>query len=200
MNSRFVSSVGILALLGLALALPASAAFDFGSSGTNSEVSYTIEPVIGFEHVQKVAPTPHSRNRMIYGLRARAGIPLVSLEAEATRGSDLELFPNDDLKIRDQDDRLKIGLVSTRYLGSLFSFSLRAGAQATRNLHEETRAGVTTVTKSGPTYHPYAGTGITSRLGNNFDLAAGVTVIFNDFPHMSKNEYQTTLGFNLRYP
>ncbi|MCM2277944.1 MAG: hypothetical protein NDJ89_07685 [Oligoflexia bacterium] len=178
-------------LLVLALASSAQAA---------STVSYAIEPIIGYDRVQKLAPTAHVKNRLIYGARARAGIPLVSLEAEFTRGQDTESYPEQDLSILDRDDKLKLGIVSSYRLSTLVRFNLRLGGQAKRSHHEETQAGVTTVTDTGPTYRPYAGVGLSSRLGRNFDLSGGVTVVFNDFPRMAANEYQTTLGFNVSFP
>ena len=39
-----------------------------------------IEPVVGYERVQKVLPTPHTKDRLMYGLRVLMGVPLLSLE------------------------------------------------------------------------------------------------------------------------
>src|SRR5687767_3267052 len=71
-----------------------------------------IEPIIGYERVQKVLPTQHTKDRLIYGARLTLGIPLLSAEAEFTRGTDTENFPSDDLTIKDTDDKLKLGLRS----------------------------------------------------------------------------------------
>src|SRR4051812_25574505 len=77
-------------------------------------VAITVEPIIGYERVQKLVPQRHSRDRLTYGARARAGIPAVSAELEFTRAEDTEDFSGQALsRVKDQDDRLKLGVVSS---------------------------------------------------------------------------------------
>ena len=169
-----------------------------GPDAVAAPITLGIEPIIGYERVQKLQPTQHMTNRLMYGARITAGIPLVAAEAEVTRGDDTESFPAQDLTIRDTDDKVKLGLRSSLRLSSLLSFQARAGGQAKRNTHEVTTAGQTEKTVGAIVYKPYAGLGLTSRLGHLFALSGGVTVVFNDFPRMAGNEYQTTLGFNIK--
>ena len=163
-------------------------------------VVVTIEPLVGFERVQKVAPTPHTQGRLMYGVRVSAGIPRVSLEGELTKASDREDFPLQGQTIQDTDERLKLGLRSRVNEGSLFSVFLRAGGQATRNTHEVTQSGATSKTIGKIAYDPYAGLGLGVSLASYFELDGGITAVFNQFPDMSKNDYQATLGFTIRYP
>lgn len=156
----------------------------------------SIEPIIGYERVQKLVPTAHTTSRLLYGARLTAGIPLVAAEAQYTRGNDTEEFPDQSLTIKDMDEKLKLGLRSSIRMTSLFSLQARGGGQAKRNTHEVN--GLATVNPI--TYQPYAGLGLQSRLGRNFVLEGGVTTVFNDFPHMSQNEYETTLGFSILFP
>lgn len=164
------------------------------------QITYSFEPVIGFERVQKLAPTPHASNRLVYGVRGTAGIPLLSAEAELTRGQDSEYYPTLGRDIKDTDDKLKLGLRSGYALTQLLSVHGRAGGQAKRNTHEETSGGVTTKTSNGLEYDPYAGAGMRFALGSNVSFSADVTVVFNDLKRLSQNDYQTTAGFQIRFP
>ena len=165
-----------------------------------SPVTIGVEPIIGYERVQKFVPERHTKDRLTYGARVTAGIPLVSGEAEYTRGTDTEDFPAQALTTKDMDDKLKVGLRSSMNVSSLLSFQARAGGQAKRNTHEETASGVTTQTVGDITYRPYAGMGLSSKMIPGFELSGGVTVVFNKFPDMSQNEYQSTLGMRIRFP
>ncbi len=46
----------------------------------NTGIQSDIEPVIGYERVQKLVPTPHTSDRLVYGARAWLGFPLVAVE------------------------------------------------------------------------------------------------------------------------
>lgn len=181
--------------------------FLLGCLGASPEVARAsellqlqIEPIIGYERVQKLVPTAHTKERMLYGARVTGGIPLVALEGEYTQGTDTESFPSDSLTVKDQDEKLKLGLRSQLRLTSLLSLTGRGGVQAKRNTHTETLSGVSTTTVNPITYKPYAGAALSSRLGGKFELTGGLTVVFNQFPDMSQNEYQATLGFSVRLP
>lgn len=160
----------------------------------------TIEPIVGFERVQKLIPTAHKVDRMLYGARFSLGIPLLAIEAQATRGTDSETFTSPAMSVKDTDDRLKLGLRSSLRLGPILMLIARGGGQAKRTIHEETVSGVTSRTIPPIKYRPYAGLGLTSRLGSAFALSGGITAVFNNFPHMKDNDYETTLGFTVSLP
>jgi len=170
------------------------------SHAANLPFKVGVEPIIGYERTQKLVPTPHTKDRLIYGVRLTAGIPLVAAEAEATRGTDTESFPTQDLSTSDQADKVKVGLRSSLKMSSMFNFNLRAGAQAKRNTHEETTAGITTQTITPFEYKPYAGAGFSARLNAKSEFTAGLTVVFHDFPSLSQSEYETTAGFRVAFP
>lgn len=164
-----------------------------------SGVRLDLEPIVGYERVQKLRPTEHTKDRLFYGARLSLGIPLLALESELTRSNDSEVFTN--LTTRDTTDKLKLGLRSTLRLGRLLSVTGRGGVQARKNKHEETSAGVTTITTDPkPTYKPYAGGGLRVSLSPKTAITGAVTVVFNEFPKMAKNEYQTSLGFSVSLP
>lgn len=182
------------------VALGIGATFTFLVPFANAAELLSIEPIIGYERSQKLVPTPHTKDRLIYGARATAGLRLLSLELEYTRGTDSEDFPSDGLASKDTDDRLKMGLVSSFGLGRLFRLHARGGVQASKNIHEETQAGVTTVTSNPIEYNPYAGAGLSAGLGRKLSISGSLTAVFREFPDMSKNEYQATLGFSIKLP
>ncbi len=165
-----------------------------------SMLKYEVEPIIGYERVQKLVPTPHTRDRLVYGVRVTAGVLMVSGEAEYTRATDTESFPLTSTSIQDTDDKARIGLRSTIGMGRLLNFVVRAGAQARQTKSETTVAGFTTTTIAPIRYNPYAGAGLRARLAGNVSFTADLTVVFTDFPNMNRNEYMTTAGFAVSFP
>lgn len=163
-------------------------------------LSLEIEPIVGYEHIQKLVPYRHTKERIVYGARVLAGIPLISAEAELTRGTDTELFPDRGLATKDTTDKAKLGLRATfRLIGVVYGFG-RAGGQASKNRHEETRAGVTTVTEEPIYLKPYVGAGLRARLTHHFRFDADFTVIFHDTHNWKYYEYQTSAGFAIVFP
>ena len=163
-------------------------------------LSLGVEPIIGYERVQKLQPTAHSKNRLIYGVRLTWGMPLLALEAQVTRSDDTENYLEQNLAIHDVDDKAKLGLRSSVYLSNFVTATARGGVQASRNTHTETLNGEVTKTVDKIRYNPYAGAQLGVRLARSFELTGGVTAIFKEFPKMEKNEYETTLGFRIRLP
>lgn len=161
-------------------------------------LAINIEPVIGFEHVEKIRPIPHFKNRLTYGARFTAGYLVFSGEGEYLRATDNESYPLEDLALKDTDDTFRLG-VRTGYpiLRNLIA-SLRLGGQARRNSHEETTGGVTTVTTSAIQYKPYVGTELRARFSGRLSLTLGILAVINDIHDVSRNEYQTTAGFQIR--
>ncbi len=183
-------------VLACALATAASV-----SAHAASRIGVNVEPIVGYERSQKLVPTAHTKDRLIYGARLSIGIPLLAVEATYTRGTDTEEFPGQALSsIKDTDDKLKVGLRSSVRMSRIFSIQGRGGVQAKRNIHEETLNGVSTKTTHPIVYDPYAGLGLSMGLARNLTLTGGMTVVFNEFPKMNKNEYETTLGFSVRFP
>lgn len=157
----------------------------------------TLQPIVGYERVQKVSPTPRTKDRAIVGLRLLLGASLLSFEAEATRAEDTESFPQEDLVLEEEAYNAKLGLRSSFNLVFARWF-LRAGGHARKRSIERTQAGVTTSQDPAVYVSPYAGTGFSMNLAGKFTANAGVTVIFTGRPKGSDREYQTTFGFGVR--
>jgi hypothetical protein len=160
----------------------------------------TITPIIGYERVQKVLPEAHIKNRMVYGARATLGVPLLALEGQYTRGDDSESFPALSTTSRDITDKAKVGL-RAGFGGSIVRLIARGGVQAKQNHYIEKVNGIETTNTIQPiTYKPYAGAGLDIRLSSKISFTADATAIFNKWPDMKQNDYETTAGLNVRFP
>lgn len=164
----------------------------------SSQGYFKLEPIIGYERVQKLEPTPHAKSRLMYGLRASYGPPVLSAEAELTQAKDDEAFPQQNLTIEEKSTNLMLGLRSSFNLGGMLSWYFRAGGHARKSEYSRTESGVTTTREPAVYLSPYAGTGLSVNLMGNFTANAGYTVIFTGRPKGSDREYQTTLGFAVK--
>lgn len=139
----------------------------------------TINPIIGYEKYYRFQPAPASSNtRMIYGLRAQYGVPLLSAELELTQGKSSDSTNNAGV-IREYDDtrnQARFGLVSTVGLSKFVGFTLRAGARARKDKTVVTESGVSTTYESGTEIDPYAGASLTLALQSYFAVSAGATL------------------------
>ncbi len=162
--------------------------------------SVRFEPLYGVEHTQNRYPEPaRYTTRTFFGLRALAGVPLLSAELEATQSNGRRDYPANDQKVEDQVQRAMLGLRSTYALSSYLGFFLRAGARATKQK--------TTITdtatdekevKEPPLYwDPYAGTGLQIALGQNLALNAGATWIFPSAG--GRPDVQYAFGFTVKF-
>ena len=159
---------------------------------------FTIEPVVGYERVEKIFPDRHFVSRFFYGVLVTGGIPLASLEAEYTRGRDDERFPDLGITQVDDLDRLKLGVRSRFDLTNFLWLVGRGGVQATKLKTTRTEGGVTTATSFPITYDPYAGAALQVRLASTVRGEVGVTAVFKDFPRMEHNDYQVHAGFSIQ--
>lgn len=159
-----------------------------------------IEPIVGYERVQKIVPVAHTRDRWVYGARVTMGILWIAGEAEYTQGRDTEDFPAQTLRIVDVTDKAKLGLRFRFRLLRMLKLTVRGGAQAARNRHEETLAGVRTVVYQPIVYKPYLGAGLSFDFTKHFSFNGDLVTVFNDFPEFRNNEYMVTAGFVVRFP
>src|SRR4051812_34420828 len=113
----------------------------FAPATARALISTSVEPIIGYERVQMLAPTPHTTERMVYGARAVVGVLMLSAEAEVTRGQSTELFPLTVTQFEDKTDKARLGLLSSVKLLGLVSAYLRAGGQASQSTQTTTVAG-----------------------------------------------------------
>lgn len=158
----------------------------------------SLEPIVGYERVQKIAPTPHTNDRLIYGLRAAYGLPYLSAEAEVTQGKDTESFPEDNITIEESVINAKLGLRSKFISTSYYNAFIRAGAHARKSEIETTINNVTTIREPAVRVSPFAGAGMGISFSDIFKLNLGITAIFTGEPRGSDREYQTTAGFSIK--
>lgn len=169
----------------------------FNLSAQNKDY-FSISPIVGYERVQKVEPTPHTKSRLIYGVRASYGPPIFAAEAEITRGSDDENFPDRNLTIEETATNAMLGVRSSFNIASALRWYVRGGGHARKREITRTQDEVTTEQDPAVYVSPYAGSGLNINLFNKLTLNAGITVIFTGEPKGSDHEYQTTLGFGIK--
>ncbi len=168
------------------------------SVGTGSSLGMLrISPVIGYEQVQKNYPTPHTSNRLFYGLGVEVGPRAFSIEMQATQGKDSESYSG--IEIDETTTKLSLGLKSSMSASSFLNFYFRTGAQGKTSERVTTEAGVSTTEKSAFYVDPYVGTGVNIAVANALTMSVGLTAVFTDYPNEGKIEYQTNLGFGLRF-
>lgn len=179
-----------------ALGLTAVALFAAPAFGAGFNLD--LEPLIGYERVQKFVPTAHTTDRMVYGARMTAGLPLLALEAQYTKAKDTETFT--DLTVTDDTQKAKVGVRAGIQMGGLLRLTVRGGVQAKQNIHTETPDGGTASRETEPiAYDPYAGGGLRIALGSKIAFTAEVVAVFADWPDMNKNEYETTAGLTIAF-
>lgn len=170
------------------------------SSASFALISMNVEPIVGYERVQKLVPDRHYKDRVHYGLRVSLGVPLLSVEAAYLRSNDTEEFTDLGLTIKDTTDKAQLGLRSSFKFHGIVRLTARAGGQAKLNVHEEIRNGVATKDIETLKVDPYAGAGFIFQLGKLFQFRSDLTVVFTKFPDMNYNEYQLTAGFAVKFP
>lgn len=176
----------------------AVACFFLQSPEAHAKLGVELNPIVGYERVQKLYPTRHTIERLTYGALLTVGIPLISLEAEYLRADDTEVILSPASTIHDISDRAKVGGRSRIKLIGFLSAWGRLGVQANRKIHELTVSGVTTRTEDPVEWDPYAGAGLYAQMTSAFAFNAGVTAIFTDWPNMNHNQYELTAGFVIR--
>lgn len=160
-----------------------------------------VSPIVGYDREQKLVPTAHTSDHVVYGARVTLGVPLMSLEAEYRTGRDNESFPESDLETTDTIQKAKLGLRSRLRLSNMLSFIARGGVQGKTSRHVEESGGATTVDETIPlVYKPYAGAGLRIGLSSKIAFTAEVVAVFNKFPDMNQNEYETTAGITVHLP
>jgi hypothetical protein len=184
----------ILTLLALSLMI-GSTSFAQKKSAPK-DIKYTISPIVGYETVYRLAPTPHTSTRVIYGARLTAGVDLISGELEYTKGSDTELYLAAPEKIVTDDEKVKLGIRSTYRFNDYLFATGRLGGSATKSATSSTSGAVTTKTEDAIKYNPYLGASLGLNVGP-ISVSVGATAIIKDTSDMTKNDIQHTLSVSM---
>ena len=168
------------------------------SARAAEKVQYTVQPLAGFEIVEKEIPDLHSKIRFMYGARITGGYRQFAGEVEGTRATDREDFLLQSLSIEDRTDRVKLGIRSTQNLfgSSRLSITARAGGEASRTQHSQTLNGVSTQNTSPIYCRPYIGGGVSTEVYRGFALGFDVVAVIN-IHDLRKNDYQGTASIQI---
>ena len=159
-------------------------------------ITYTIEPIIGYELQRKDNPS-RSKLELTYGGRLIAGYKILSAEAEYTQGSSDEIFTAPAEEIAEKTKKIRVGLRSTFSLGSMLDWFLRGGAEDQKIHTTTTISGVATESNSPSRVYPYVGTGLGIALGSQFTLNGSVTATLKDLKDLKQTEYTTAFGVTI---
>ena len=159
-------------------------------------VTYTVEPIVGYELQRKTNPD-RSRLELTYGARVVAGYRILSVEGEYTLGNSDEVFPDTGRRIEEKTTKIRLGLRSTYAIGSMLDWTLRGGAEDQKIQTKSTLSGVVTETGSPSKVYPYIGTELGIALGSALSLNAGVLATLKDLNDLKKTEFTTTLGLKI---
>lgn len=162
------------------------------------DVTYSIEPIIGYELQRKSNPT---RDKLVlsYGARAVAGYKILSAEGEYTQGKSDEYFSTTSTRIEEKSEKIRLGLRSTYAIASLLDWFFRAGAEAQKRHTTETVGSAVTESDSPYKVYPYVGTGASVTLGSKLSLNVGVLATLKDINDLKQTEYSTTFGLNINF-
>lgn len=156
-----------------------------------------IEPVYGVERTQRLYPEPaRYRTSTFLGLRALYGKPIFSFEAEINQSTSKEEFSTDDLKVEYVDKKALIGFRTYPLTSQIFGLFLRFGGRAQKNERIIEENGESRTESDALTLDPYAGTGLTVAIANNFSLNAGATLIYNKNAESESEKYDTRYSFS----
>ncbi|MBI2712691.1 MAG: hypothetical protein HYX41_07560 [Bdellovibrio sp.] len=159
-----------------------------------------LEPIIGYEQVQVVLPTPHSTSRLIYGASATFGVLLLSGELQYTHGTSSESYPTLGLTQTDVGDRARGGIRSGFRLGPLLTLFVRGGVEAYQERIDQTLNGVTTTTIIPITISPYVGAGARASLGGKLYATADVVATIVNINDLTQNRYTASAGVGVQLP
>jgi hypothetical protein len=170
------------------------------STRLHALVLTTIEPIMGYERVQKLTFSAHTKDRLVFGGRITAGLLAIAAETEYLHSSDNEDFSS--LSIRETTEKARLGFRSCFQLFSPVYFLLRVGGQAKLSSRDQISGGVTSKVNDLITYNPYAGAGLRIGLGSLFAINMDLTTVFDGFTNinLSNNEYVLAASFAIQFP
>ncbi len=160
------------------------------------DITYTIEPIIGYEYQKKTDPI-RSKLVLTYGARIIAGYKVISGEGEYTTGQSDEVFPEIFTQIIEKTEKARLGLRTSYAIGSMLDSYLRAGGEAQKKHTIKTIVLTVTETDSPYKVYPYIGTGLTLKLGSHFGLNANVLATLKDINDLTQTEYSTSVGVSI---
>lgn len=170
------------------------------SSFSRHGIQFTVEPIVGYELNRRDVPSPHSKLMLIYGGRVVAGHPLFSGELEYTQGQDTEVYPGEQLTVREERQTAKLGVRSKFALTSWLNALGRLGGQANkRKIETITLSGSSTVT-SPMEYRPYIGLGLEGAVSSWFSISTEAVYVMRSVSDLKQNDLQTTFSLKIGIP
>jgi hypothetical protein len=160
----------------------------------------SIQPVYGIERTQRQFPEPPKYvTKTFIGIAAIYGIPAISAELELGQSITKDDFPADNMEVTYTTQRAMLGIRSYPIHSKMLGIFFRAGGRAQKEIRDITENGVSTKEEGAVNFDPYAGTGLTFVLGDNFALNAGATLVYNrDAAASEQYDTQYTFSFTIK--
>jgi len=155
-------------------------------------VDLKIEPIYGIERVQREFPLPaRTQTTTFLGLRALYGTSIWTSN---------ETFSNNNLDVTYIDRKALLGFRTYPLTSKAFGLFLRFGIRAQKNKREIKENGASRTEEDALVIDPYAGTGLSIVLANNFSLNAGATLVYNRDAQEESERFDTryTFSFTIR--
>jgi len=160
-----------------------------------------ITPIVGFEKVQRIEPTPSMKSRTVLGVNAVYKLPISAIEAEYTHGQDDSTALATNTTYKYVDDKLKVGLRGGFDLASFLNWYIRGGMQAKQSKVTRTVGTQTSTSETHTSTDPYVGTGLRISFMQYFSLNADITAVYTPSDNAALKDYELmpSLGFAVRF-
>lgn len=167
------------------------------SNSVSSTNNFRLIPIIGYEQVQELLPTPHMQSRLFYGARASYMLQLATVEVEYLIANDQTTDAATNIGYKNDEQKFRLGLLGSLYADNFLYWYVRGGVQGRQNKLTKTQAGVSTITYAKFATNPYIGTGAQVYVSSFFSLNADLTVTYVPTSDKSLKPYEIapSLGF-----
>lgn len=159
-------------------------------SAPEDEFHLLLEPVIGYQIIERSYPYNHTTGMLLFGGRLVLGSQRLAGEFLYTHGSSSETFSNPQQTVETTRDAFRAGPRTIVPLEQWVSLIFRAGMQGYKDEFSIRSASGTVTSTSGWKYNPYTGVGLILRVFSGLTLDLSGTYIFN-------GDIETSAGFRL---
>lgn len=157
-----------------------------------------VEPLYSLESTRREYPKPPNQVTKTYlGLSVLYGVPLFSWEFEIAQATYTDSFPDIDSEVTSVTRRAMLGVRSYPITSKYWGWYLRAGIRAKQETLDIKESGVSRKEELPIYIDPYAGTGITLAVGNNFSLNGSATMVYNRSADVDKESDRYDVQYTL---
>ena len=170
---------------------PSSAPTRKSRNNYQTDFHFLLEPVLGYEFLQRSYPNTHTEGMFFYGARAVAGSQMIAGELLYTHGSASESFATPTLLTADSTrDLIRIGPRTLIPLDHWIKLLVRLGEQASHDSFTYTSSTGSYQDSPKWEFHPYVGGGLIFHFIPELSLDFEGTYILN-------GDFEAGIGFRV---